>query len=110
MTRAQSLSAKQHAILAALLKGNGTDGAGNLIPLDLDQLIESLGYSPSKQSIQFSIRALIKRELIYRGPRVNRRNRKRVLICPTELARQLVTSGPVLTMLEVPTDDIDIGV
>jgi len=98
------LTDKQIETLKVLIRGNGFNSAGTLIACDLDQLIERLSYAPSKQSIQFSIRALMKRGLVYRGEHENRRNRRRVLIVPTDLAKTIVTSKILGTVEEpVPT-------
>lgn len=48
-------------------------------PLDFDQLLEKLSWAPSKESAQFTIRALVKKELIEKGETLElRRGRKRV--------------------------------
>lgn len=54
---------------------------------DLDQIIERLSYKPSKESIQFSIRAMINHGLIAKVGQENRRDRKRTIIAPTELGQ-----------------------
>lgn len=84
---------KQLQILKIVSTGNGKDPAtGAFIPVDLDQLIDGLAYKPTKASIQFSIRALIKRGLIEKGAtHEKRRGRQRVLILATPLGHNLVT-------------------
>ena len=36
-------------------------------PVDMDELLEMLPYSTTKQSMQFSVRALIKKEMLVKG-------------------------------------------
>lgn len=87
-----NLTHKQLMLLRVVVAGNGSDPVTHVFePVDLDQLIERLDYEPTKQSIQFSIRALIRRGLIERGARVSRRGRRRVTIVPTTLGRQVIT-------------------
>ncbi len=79
-----NLTPKQFEMLKLVVAGND-DGS----MIDLDQLIERLSYRPSKQAIQFSIRAMIKHEMIEKCGMENRRERKRVLIGPTSLGRHM---------------------
>lgn len=83
------LTPKQIAILGVVVKGNGKDDAGRFIPCDLDQIIDRVDYKPTKEAIHFSIRNLIGKELILKSGTENRRDRRRVLISPTELGRNL---------------------
>lgn len=46
--------------------------------IDLDQLLETLSWTPTKQSLQFSIRALIAKKMIHKVGTEVRRGRKRV--------------------------------
>lgn len=73
-------TSKQGEIMATILKGN-PDGTA----LDIDQLLEALPYRTSKQSLQFSLRALIKHGMIAKGEPECRRSRNRVVITPTGL-------------------------
>lgn len=97
----QKLSAKQTEILNVVIRGNGYDSTGKLIACDLDQLITRLSYTPSKESMQFSVRAMMKRGLIYRGEHENRRGRRRVLIVPTDLGQKIL-SYKMLTVIVAP--------
>lgn len=86
------LSQKQKAILALIVLGN-PDG-----PIDLDELIDRLTYMPSKDSMHFSIRAMVEKGLIEKGPLENRRGRARRTLVPTPLGRHwaaLVCPKPV---------------
>ena len=73
-------TAKQRAILEVLATGN-VDGT----PIDLDQILERLEYETSKESLQFSLRSLVKHKIIEKVGREKRRNRQRVLY---ELTKQ----------------------
>ena len=53
--------------------------------VDLDEVLDRVPYETTKQSIQFSIRALVKKELIEKQEREKRRGRSRVVLGPTEL-------------------------
>lgn len=68
----KALSDKQIALMIAVAKG---DGAGDFA--DIDQVLERLPYKTSKQSLQFSIRSLLKRGLLERKPIEVRRGRAR---------------------------------
>lgn len=81
---------KQLEILHVINKGNGIDGDGSLIPVDLDELLDRLSYKPTKQSLQFSIRALVDRKMIEKGERQIRRGRLRVVFLPTALGRAVI--------------------
>lgn len=81
---------KQLEILRIINVGNGLDGDGRLIPVDLDELLERLSYKPSKESLQFSIRALIARKMIEKGERQTRRGRLRAIILPTALGKAVI--------------------
>ncbi|WP_051331778.1 MarR family transcriptional regulator [Methylocaldum szegediense] len=72
------LTAKQMEILRLIRRGNPDESF-----IDLDQLLERLSYRPSKQSMQFSIRALIKRGLIEKKGLEIRRGAKRITFCLT---------------------------
>lgn len=78
------LTTKQIELLQVI--GNENDDG---TPTDLDQLLERLSYKPSKQSIQFSIRALIGHGVIKKGESEKRRGRVRAIIELTELGRSV---------------------
>lgn len=100
------LPSKQIAILGVVVKGNEKDESGHFIPVDLDQIIERVGYSPTKEAIQFSIRGLIEKGVIFKSGTENRRDRRRVLISPTELGRKiyLAETDPCYIESENPLD------
>jgi predicted transcriptional regulator len=77
------LSRKQIDILETLMKG---DDDGDF--LDMDRLLEKVSYSTSKQSMQFSVRALMKSGLLRRSYEL-RRGRKRVVWSLTMLGQSM---------------------
>lgn len=77
------LTAKQVELLRVITEGNGPEQ-----PADLDEILERVRYETSKQSLQFSIRALIARGLIVKHGIEKRRGRQRQVIGATELGRQ----------------------
>jgi DNA-binding MarR family transcriptional regulator len=83
------LTKKQWQILSVLCTGNGKDAAGQFIPADIDELLERLTYETSKQSMQFSIRALVKSGFITKDYE-KRRGARRVILTPTKHARQMM--------------------
>lgn len=78
------LTEKQYEILRIIIKGVEGDY------VDLDQLLESLSYKTTKESMQFSIRALIKRRLIEKLPMECRRKRARVRYRITNEGRRMM--------------------
>lgn len=98
-----NLTSKQISILGVIAQGN--DDKSNV---DLDQIIERLSYKTSKESIQFSIRALISRELIVKCEHENRRGRKRVVIGLTEPGKSILFgSKPSVTNDSVIEEGFD---
>jgi DNA-binding PadR family transcriptional regulator len=86
------LTSKQIELLTVISRGNA-DGS----PTDLDEVIERVSWHPTKQSIQFSIRALLKHELIEKGAVEKRRGRNRVIIKATKIgAAHVGTTSVVL--------------
>lgn len=69
------LTTKQTELLKIIQTANDDGGL-----VDLDQLIERASYKPSKASMQFSIRALVARDLIEKAGNALRRDRRRVLL------------------------------
>lgn len=71
---------KQTQIMTCIVRAN-PDGTF----LDIDQLLEALPYDTTKSSIQFSLRALIKKGFIERGELRKRDGQNRRIIKPTYL-------------------------
>ena len=82
------LTLKQLELMRVICKKN-EDGSW----LDVDQIVERTAYKPTKQSLQFSIRALIKHGLIEKLAQENRRNRQRTIIGPTEAGLKIMGKG-----------------
>jgi hypothetical protein len=80
-----NLTTKQLHIMRIVLAGNGIED-GKFVPIDLDQLIERVTYAPTKEAMQFSVRFLVKKGMMFKSGFANRRGRKRVLYTPTEEA------------------------
>tara|TARA_R110000851_G_C13102760_1_gene569267 strand:- start:49347 stop:49604 length:258 start_codon:yes stop_codon:yes gene_type:complete len=76
-----NMTEKQTQIMSVVVKAN-PDGSF----VDIDQVLERIPYETTKESMQFSVRALIKNQLITRGDKTKRRGRSRTLLAPTELA------------------------
>lgn len=74
-----TLTEKQKAILALVIAAN-SDG-----PIDFDQIIERVPYLTTKESMQFSMRALVAKDLVQKGPTEIRRGRSRRLYLPLPL-------------------------
>jgi hypothetical protein len=99
------LTNKQHAIMRVVVAKN-PDGS----PVDLDQILERLEYRTTKQSLQFSLRALIAHGLIAKAGAENRRGRSLPLIRPTGMGESLYLAKPVTAALEetpLPTIDTE---
>jgi DNA-binding MarR family transcriptional regulator len=94
------LTLKQIELLNTIGRRNPDGGA-----IDLDQLIERLSYKPSKQSIQFSIRALIAHGLIQKDAPEKRRGRTRTLISLTTQG-EIMVGKPKLSLVETIPDDL----
>jgi predicted transcriptional regulator len=74
------LTAKQGELLRVIAAGNGEND-----PADLDEILERVRYETTKQSLQFSIRAMIKHGLIAKRGVEKRRGRMRQVLFATEL-------------------------
>jgi hypothetical protein len=82
-------------ILAIIVKGNQEGGW-----VDIDQLLERLTYHRSKQSVQFTIRNMVAKDLIYKAGTESRRGRKRVILAPTVLGNDCSKRAYSGTQLE----------
>jgi predicted transcriptional regulator len=73
-----NLTEHQRDVLEILFRAN-PDGSF----VDMDQLLERTKNRTSKESMQFTLRSLIAKQLIMKHPRVRRRNRSRIVYSPT---------------------------
>lgn len=80
IVNAYALTSKQRHIMLTLQRGS-EDGDW----MDLDELLVSLPYRTTKQSLQFSIRALIERGMVEKKGLAKRRGRQRRLLGPSAL-------------------------
>ncbi|MGZ8172596.1 MAG: hypothetical protein ACXWT0_01710 [Methylobacter sp.] len=78
---------KQIALLAAIRKG-GDNGEFT----DLDQILANLDYDTTKQSLQFSLRALIKRGWAIKHEQETRRKQSRRVISLTALGYDIAAA------------------
>ena len=95
------LTSKQIELMRVITEANpdGTD-------IDLDQLIERLRYTTTQDSLQFSIRALIKRELIEKTGMEKRRDRRRILIRATDMGMHYAGPNRKLSITTTVEDDL----
>lgn len=82
------LTQKQWQIMLLICNGN-KDAEGKFSPIDIDELRERLVYEPTKQSLQFSIRALVSRKLITKDYE-KRRAARRAVYYPTTQGRKAI--------------------
>ena len=94
------LTTKQLELLRIIGERN-PDGAAT----DLDQILERLSYHPTKQSAQFSIRALIAHGLIQKDAPEKRRGRTRTIISLTKAGE--IMSGKRTTPASFVSDVVD---
>jgi len=80
---------KQYKILIVICEGNKNLEGKWDSPVDIDELLDRVAYRTSKQSMQFSVRALATRGLIVKG-KDKRRGALRVTFTPTKLAKQMM--------------------
>ena len=96
------LTAKQNQLMAVIIAGNDDGSAA-----DVDQILERLPYDTTKQSIQFSFRALVAKGCIEReSKRVLRRGKSRVTYIATSYGQAFFTA-PSGTAFD-PTEEIEV--
>lgn len=85
-------------------------GADPTLPLDFDQLLEKLSWAPSKESAQFSFRALVTKGLIAKSDTHHlRRGRKRVCYLLTAAGAQALDPRLVAEKLKATPPDGEKG-
>lgn len=97
-----NLSEKQLELMRVIIAGNGESA-----PADLDEITERVSYAPTKQAIQFSIRALLKHGLIEKLGTEKRRGRMRQVIQATSEAKALIAFGAGAVKAEVNANSVD---
>ena len=101
------LTPKQIELLSIVTKKNDD---GSLT--DLDEILERLSYKPTKDAVHFTIRSLIKHELIEKVGMEKRRDRKRVLIGATPLCEHYANAYRgfgAAVILEPSVSEDDLG-
>lgn len=76
------ITSKQVLLLKAI---NVQEGC---LPNDLDQILEKLEYKTTKQSLQFSIRSLVKKGLIVKCEQATREGKNRRPLALTQLGKE----------------------
>lgn len=86
MTDPGRLTVYQAELLETVGKGDPVGQPGD--PIDFDQLLDSLSWNPTKASAHFSIRALVRRNLLLKLPELRlRRGRMRVCFQLTDAGK-----------------------
>ncbi len=98
------ITTKQWQILTVVCDANGKDENGNLIPVDMDELLSRLAYRTSKESMHFSLRPLLKKGYITKDYE-KRRGARRMVLVPTRLAMQVMGYGDSPAYIE----DLDLS-
>lgn len=88
-----SMTTKQTMLLKTLRKVNADGGF-----LDIDQVVETLPYETTKQSLQFSLRILINHGLVEKKGTEKRRDRRRVLLGLTEKGYRMIGASGELPL------------
>lgn len=96
------LTEKQIEQLRVICPGN-PDGSD----VDIDEVLERMSYQTSKQSFQFSLRALIKKGLVEKGVRESRRGRERQTLKPTPLGLGYFPRRSLASILTSPGDEFE---
>ncbi|NTX17943.1 hypothetical protein [Burkholderia cepacia] len=96
-----NLTVKQIEIMKVVVAGNAADATWS--PADIDQILERLPYRTTKESLQFSLRALEKHCLIDRGATEHRRGRVRRLVAPTPTGSAVIAGTPRPEPASAPT-------
>lgn len=84
-----TITDKQYKILVVICEGNKDLNGKFESPVDLDQLLERIAYDTTKESMQFSIRALMRRGLITKD-KERRRGALRAVYYPTREAKVMM--------------------
>lgn len=81
-----SLTEKQYLILRVIHAAND-----DLSPVDIDQVLDRIPYETTKDSIQFSLRAMVAGGYIEKGHTENRRDRRRRTYLATKRGAGIVS-------------------
>lgn len=98
------LSRKQRQIMEIVMRGNVRDDGVRESWADVHQLLERLPYKTSRESLLCSLKILIDKGLVERGPAELRRGRWSVPFVPTDLAFDILRARPEYR--EIEHDDV----
>lgn len=103
----KAMTVKQWAIMKVIVKGNINVHGDRISWCDKRQILERLPYETTRDSLMFSIRALVNHGLIEKGPRELRNGRVRQPYIPTEKALRIVAGkgSPAAKTASKPGDD-----
>lgn len=91
------MTVKQTELMRVIREGNA-DGSN----VDLDQILSRLNYRTTKASLQFSLRALVAKDLIEKSGREVRRGRERQTIAVSLYGSSLFPKKTLLSALVEP--------
>ena len=84
------LSDKQRMVLETIMRGHQNEEGVVVDWLDINEVVEAVPYKVTKDALQFTVRTLLKKKLIYRTKRIMRRHRWVTLLVPTDLAYDIL--------------------
>lgn len=87
----KGVTKNQEEILTLVKKGSDCGG-----PVDLDQILDAATWKPSKQSLQFSIRACIEKGFIKKVGPILRRGRQRACFELQQAGKLILDPRPVV--------------
>lgn len=104
----ETMTQKQYAIMTVICQGDGKDGEGKFVAIDIDQLLERIPYKTTKDSMHFSLRALMRRGLLKKGDIRPRNGRHRRTLVATDLGRALILQQEKSEHFVEPTEPDEI--
>lgn len=99
-----TLTPHQYEVLKIVIVGNDSKDP-TLILADLDEILERVTRKTSKQSIQFTIRALIHNGMMTKAGRLARRGRQRVTYEATDQGIAVADDRPKVAAFLEPVSD-----
>lgn len=101
------LTTKQKQIMCCLIFGKNPENTDDILQqwLTISDLVEYVPYETSRDSMQFSIRALIKKGLVKKGERELRNGRFHIPLIPTDLAIELIPIIKPYRMVSIIEDE-----
>ena len=101
------LTTKQRSLMEVIVAGND-DGTN----VDIDQILERLPYETTKESLQFSLRALVNKGCIQKMPSEIRRTRRRIIYAATAFGNSffMASHKEVPVGEEIDAPDVDTAI